>query len=73
MRIVTGVMDALRKIGAKKIVVGTPYHDEIKTAEAEFLVKNGFDVLDIQRPNPNTRNRVRAGDTDLLEAIRAGN
>ncbi len=48
MCIVTGVMDALREVGAKKIVVGTPYLDDVNTAEAEYLHAAGFDVLDIQ-------------------------
>ena len=48
MCIVTGVMDALREVDAQKIVVGTPYLDEINTAEAAYLSQAGFDVLDIQ-------------------------
>ncbi|APG47264.1 aspartate/glutamate racemase family protein [Phaeobacter porticola] len=48
MCIVTGVMDALREVGAKQIVVGTPYLDDVNTAEAEYLAAAGFDILDIQ-------------------------
>ena len=54
MCLVTGVVDALRAFGARKLVVGTPYLDEINTAEAEFLLKKGFDVLDIQGLNLET-------------------
>jgi len=54
MCIVTGVVDALQALGARKIVVGTPYLDEINTAEAEFLVAKGFEVLDIQGLNLET-------------------
>ncbi len=54
MCLVTGVVDALRELGAKKLVVGTPYLDEINTAEAEFLLEKGFDVLDIQGLNLET-------------------
>lgn len=54
MCLVTGVIDALRELGAKKLVVGTPYLDEINTAEAEFLLEKGFDVLDIQGLNLTT-------------------
>jgi len=54
MCIVTGVVDALRELGAQKIVVGTPYLDEINTAEAEFLIKKGFDIIDIQGLNLET-------------------
>lgn len=54
MCIVTGVVDALREVGAQKIVVGTPYIDEINTVEAEFLTAKGFDLLDIQGLNLET-------------------
>lgn len=48
MCIVTGVVDALREIGAQRIVLGTPYLDEINTVEAEYLLKSGFTLLDVQ-------------------------
>ena len=54
MCIVTGVVDALQAVNAKRIVVGTPYLDEINTAEAEALAAKGFDVLDIQGLNLTT-------------------
>lgn len=54
MCIVTGVVDALRELGIKKLVVGTPYLDEINTVEAEFLIEQGFDILDIQGLNLET-------------------
>ena len=49
--LVTGVVNALRRLEAAKIVVATPYLDEINAMEAEFLVGKGFDVLDIQGLN----------------------
>jgi len=54
MCLVTGVVDALRELGAHRIVVGTPYLDEVNTAEAEFLIDKGFEVLDIQGLNLRT-------------------
>lgn len=54
MCLVTGVVDALNELGARRIVVGTPYLDEINTAEAEFLRAKGFEVLDIQGLNLTT-------------------
>ncbi len=51
MTLVTGVVDALNELGARKLVVGTPYLDEVNTAEAEFLLEKGFEVLDIQGLN----------------------
>ena len=49
--LVTGAVNALHRVGAHKIVVATPYLDEINTMEAEFLRQKGFDVLDIQGLN----------------------
>lgn len=54
MTLVTGVLDALDELGVRRLVVGTPYLDEINTAEAEFLAARGFDVLDIQGLNLET-------------------
>ena len=54
MCIVTGVFDALRELNANKIVVGTPYLDEINTAEAEYLTERGIEILDIQGLNLTT-------------------
>ena len=51
MTLVTGVVDALRELRVKNLVVGTPYLDEINTNEAEFLFNKGFSVLNIQGLN----------------------
>lgn len=58
MCLVTGVVDALHELGAKKLVVGTPYLDEVNTVEAEFLLEKGFDVLDIQGLNLATGSQM---------------
>ena len=54
MTLVTGVVDALRELDVKRLVVGTPYLDEINTSEAQFLHDKGFEVLDIQGLNLET-------------------
>ena len=54
MTLVTGVVEALRELDVKKLVVGTPYLDEINTAEARFLYDKGFELLDIQGLNLET-------------------
>jgi maleate isomerase len=54
MTLITAVIDALHQLSVKKLVVGTPYIDEINTAEAEFLTSKGFDILDIQGLNLKT-------------------
>ena len=54
MTLVTGVVDALRELNIKKLVVGTPYLDEINTLESEFLIEKGFEIVDIQGLNLET-------------------
>ena len=54
MTLVTGVVDALRELDVQRLVVGTPYLDEINTSEARFLHDKGFEVLDIQGLNLET-------------------
>ena len=54
MTLVTGVIDALEALGIRKLVVCTPYLDEINTIEAEFLVSKGYTILDIQGLNLKT-------------------
>ena len=49
--LITGVIKALRAFEVKRIVVGTPYLDSINTLEAEYLVKQGFKILDFQGMN----------------------
>jgi maleate isomerase len=49
--LVTGVIRALRAVNAKRIVIATPYLDEINEREAIYLEKAGFDVLAISGLN----------------------
>lgn len=42
------VLDALRAKGLKRIVVATPYTEEINEKEREFLSNNGFEVCAIR-------------------------
>ena len=49
--LIHGVIQALRQVGAKKIVVATPYLDEINEKEAIYLEKAGFEVLSISGLN----------------------
>ena len=54
MTLVTGILDALRELEIKRLVVGTPYIDEINTVEAEFLFDKGYEILNIQGLNLTT-------------------
>ncbi|WP_281019823.1 MULTISPECIES: hypothetical protein [unclassified Minwuia] len=49
--LITGVIRALRAVHARRIVVATPYLDEINHRETEYLERAGFEVLDIQGLN----------------------
>lgn len=49
--IIAAVLRALNAVNAKKIVVATPYLDEVNTAERDYMTARGFDILDIQGLN----------------------
>lgn len=46
--LITSVMRALNHIKAKRIVVATPYLDEINLMEKAYMASRGFEILDIQ-------------------------
>ncbi len=45
--LITAVIRALRVLEAKKIVVATPYLDEVNQREVDYLQASGFEVLSI--------------------------
>ena len=45
--LITGVIRALQAVNAKKLVIATPYLDEINLREVEYLEDAGFEVLSI--------------------------
>jgi maleate isomerase len=49
--LVTGAIRALHALDAKKVVLATPYLDEINTLEYDYFNKRGLEVLDIQGLN----------------------
>ena len=49
--IITAVIRALQTLRAQRIVVATPYLDEINVLEEKYLQEKGFEVLDIQGMN----------------------
>lgn len=57
----SAVIMALRALGARRIVVSTPYVDEVNKIEKKFLEDNGFEVLNIkglQNLDPNCMPRT---------------
>jgi maleate isomerase len=45
--LITGVIRALKQLGARRIVVATPYLDEVNRREVEYLELAGFEVISI--------------------------
>jgi maleate isomerase len=60
--VMTSVVRGLRAVGAHRIVVATPYLDEVNDYVLAFLTGQGFEVLDIQ--GLNIRENT---DIDLVE------
>ena len=46
--IITGVIRALRKLGAKRLAVATPYVAGVNQREAEYLQRAGFEIAAIE-------------------------
>jgi len=66
--IIAAVLRALHAVSAKKVVVTTPYLDEINTAERDYMAARGFDILDIQGLNiERDSDMVRVAPSFLLE------
>lgn len=66
--LIAAVIRALRAIGAHKIVVATPYLDEINTAERDYLENAGFEVLAIEGLNlEKDSDMVRVAPEFILE------
>ena len=45
--LITGVIRALKQVGARRIVVATPYLDEVNQREVEYLEQAGLEVLSL--------------------------
>ena len=58
MCLVQGVLDALNELQVKRLVVGTQYLDEVNTAEAEYLLGKGYEILDVQGLNLGTGTKM---------------
>jgi len=54
------VVDALKKLGAQKIALATPYIEEINKKETDFLAQNGFELAKVET-------------LDLVENLKIGN
>jgi len=57
--LISGVINALRTLDARRVVVATPYLDEVNTLEARYLLDQGFEILDFQGMNILTDTDIR--------------
>lgn len=66
--LITSVISALNAFGVLRIVVGTPYLDEVNEMEKNYLEDRGFQVLDIQGLNiTNDASMVKVAPDFLKE------
>src|SRR5262249_18793941 len=61
----TGVKEALRMLGVRRLVLGTPYQPEINERLRSYLTRQGYDVLRLERVYDGPGNSV---DEDLRMA-----
>ncbi len=69
--VMTGVVHALRAVGAQRIAVATPYLDEVNVHVLAFLESSGFEVLDIQGLNLRTNVEIDCVAPDYLREFGA--
>ena len=69
--VMTGVVRALKALEAKRIVVATPYLDEINAHVLQFLKSHGFDVLDLQGLNISTNTDIDLVDPQYIREFAA--
>ncbi len=69
---VTGVIRALQTLKARRIVIATPYLDEINVVEAKYFQEHGFEVLNIRGLNiTNDTDIVRVSPKFIREFARS--
>ncbi len=61
----TAVIEALNQFGAKKVVIATPYMEEVARAAAKFVESSGIEVLDFNWRNIKTT--LETSDIPLAE------
>ena len=69
--VMTGVVHGLRAVGARRIVAATPYLDEVNAYVLDFLLANGFEVLDIQGLNLRTNQEIDSVEPEYLREFGA--
>ncbi len=70
--VMTSVVRGLRALGARRIVVATPYLDEVNDYVLAFLEMRGFEVLDIQGLNIRENTDVDRVDPEFMREFARG-
>ena len=70
--LIKSVIRALHQVGARRIVVGTPYVDGINEREKAYLERAGFDILHIEGLNIERDSDMVRVTPDYLAAFAAG-
>jgi len=66
--LISSVLAALDAIGAKRIVIATPYLDEINQIEVEYMTARGVEILNIEGLNiTNDSDMVRVTPTYIRD------
>ncbi len=70
--VMTSVVRGLRALGVRRIVVATPYLDEVNDYVLAFLETRGFEVLDIQGLNIRENTDVDRVDPEFMREFARG-
>lgn len=70
--VMTSVVRALRAVGARRIVVATPYLDEVNAFVWRFLTDHGFEILDLQGLNIQKNSDIDRVPPDYLHEFAKG-
>ena len=70
--VMTGVVRALHALGARRIVVATPYLDEVNDHVLAFLSGHGFEVLDIQGLNLRRNTEIDLVEPEFMREYARG-
>ncbi|HEY5646207.1 MAG TPA: hypothetical protein VIS76_09710, partial [Pseudomonadales bacterium] len=65
--VMTGVVRGLHAVGANRIVVATPYLDEVNDYVLRFLTGHGFEVLELQGLNIRENTAIDLVDPGFLK------
>lgn len=69
--VMTSVVRSLRAVGARRLVVATPYLDEVNMHVRSFLTRHGFEILDLQGLNIENNKEIDCVEPEFLREFAA--